>query len=195
MYAIAFPFPTPRRLIPFHSMSQPPQLTHVSILSSPVGPLRLAATNEGLVGIYFSPFTHGPSEREMSAWREDDGGAGAASRSLTATRAQLTEYFAGTRTAFDLPLAPRGTPFQLEVWMALRAIPYGEVISYGELARRVGDPKASRAVGAANGRNPLSIVVPCHRVIGSGGALTGFGGGIENKRWLLTHEGALTPSL
>jgi methylated-DNA-[protein]-cysteine S-methyltransferase len=109
---------------------------------------------------------------------------------LEATRAQLAEYFAGRRTTFDLPLAPRGTPFQLRVWEALRGIPYGRTISYLDLARRVADDKATRAVGAANGRNPLPIVVPCHRVIGADGSLVGFGGGIARKRWLLSHEGA-----
>jgi methylated-DNA-[protein]-cysteine S-methyltransferase len=101
---------------------------------------------------------------------------------------QLEEYFAGERTEFDLPLDPKGTDFQLQVWQVLRTIPYGQTISYGEQARRLGDVNKSRAVGAANGRNPLSIIVPCHRVIGADGSLTGFGGGLENKAWLLDHE-------
>lgn len=105
---------------------------------------------------------------------------------------QLGEYFAGARTAFDLPMAPAGTPFQQEVWRALGAIRFGETASYADIARVVGRPKAVRAVGAANGRNPLAIVVPCHRVIGSNGTLTGYAGGLERKRWLLSHEaGAL----
>lgn len=104
--------------------------------------------------------------------------------------AQLDEYFAGRRTAFDLPLAPHGTPFQLKVWRQLRKIPYGRTITYAALARRVGNERACRAVGAANGRNPLPIIVPCHRVIGSDGSLTGFGGGIAAKRRLLALEGA-----
>ncbi len=109
---------------------------------------------------------------------------------LDALESQLTEYFAGERQDFDLPLSPVGTPFQIEVWTQLARIPFGVTISYAELASRVGNPKASRAVGAANGKNPLSIVVPCHRVIGADGSLTGFGGGIEAKRTLLLHEGA-----
>ena len=112
---------------------------------------------------------------------------------LAATRLQLEEYFAGTRQAFELPLAPRGTPFQCAVWWALAKIPYGDTISYAQLATRVGKPRAMRAVGAANGRNPLSIVLPCHRVIGADGSLTGFGGGLPTKQFLLTLEGALPP--
>jgi methylated-DNA-[protein]-cysteine S-methyltransferase len=107
---------------------------------------------------------------------------------LAAAREQLVAYFDMRLTQFDLPLEPRGTEFQQRVWESLRVIPFGETISYAELARRVGNPKAVRAVGGANGRNPLMIVVPCHRVIGADGSLTGFGGGIERKRWLLDHE-------
>ena len=112
---------------------------------------------------------------------------------FAAAIAQLQEYFAGTRRRFDLPLAPRGTPFQLKVWRELLKIPYGSTITYAELARRAGNDKACRAVGAANGRNPLPIVVPCHRVIGADGSLTGFGGGIGAKRRLLEMEGAEGP--
>jgi methylated-DNA-[protein]-cysteine S-methyltransferase len=101
---------------------------------------------------------------------------------------QLTEYFDGTRTTFELPLTMLGTPFQQRVWTALQEIPYGETISYGELAEQLGNPKASRAVGLANGKNPVSIIVPCHRVVGSNGDLTGYGGGIERKRHLLDFE-------
>jgi methylated-DNA-[protein]-cysteine S-methyltransferase len=107
---------------------------------------------------------------------------------LAETVRQLRAYFAGELREFDLPLAPAGTPFQLRVWRELRNIPYGQTISYGELARRVGSPKGSRAVGLANGANPISIVVPCHRVIGSSGKLTGYGGGLENKARLLALE-------
>lgn len=107
---------------------------------------------------------------------------------LAAAVAQLEEYFAGTRVEFDLPLDPHGTPFQQRAWMALRTIGYGETISYGEQARRLGDVNKARAVGAANGRNPLSIIVPCHRVVGTNGKLTGFAGGLDNKAWLLQHE-------
>ncbi|HEU4887505.1 MAG TPA: methylated-DNA--[protein]-cysteine S-methyltransferase [Thermoanaerobaculia bacterium] len=102
---------------------------------------------------------------------------------------QINEYFAGKRQAFELELAPRGTAFQLAVWNALREIPYGDTISYAELARRIGKPAAVRAVGAANGANPIPVIIPCHRVIGSNGSLTGYGGGIERKQWLLAHEG------
>ena len=104
---------------------------------------------------------------------------------------QLDEYFAATRRAFDLPLAPRGTDFQRTVWLALAGIAYGETVSYAQLAQRVGKPTAMRAVGAANGRNPLPIVLPCHRVIGADGSLTGFGGGLPTKQFLLELEGAL----
>jgi O-6-methylguanine DNA methyltransferase len=107
---------------------------------------------------------------------------------LPETRRQLQEYFDGTRTTFDVPLAAQGTEFQQRVWKALCDIPWGETISYGELARRIGDPGASRAVGMANGRNPVSIIVPCHRVIGANGKLTGYGGGMERKAFLIQHE-------
>lgn len=155
--------------------------THVE---SPVGPLLLAADERGLLEIRFA--RQGRPERPDPSWSEDRG-------ALVDPARQLERYFAGELHEFDLVLAPLGTPFQLEVWRALRGIPYGRTISYGELARRVGRPAASRAVGAANGRNPLPIVVPCHRVIGAGGDLTGFGGGIEIKRALLELEGALAP--
>lgn len=101
---------------------------------------------------------------------------------------QLREYLDGTRREFDLPLDPEGTPFQQKVWDVLRAIPYGETITYGEQARRLGDPRRARAVGAANGRNPIAVIVPCHRVVGADGSLTGYAGGVERKDWLLRHE-------
>ena len=115
------------------------------------------------------------------AWRRDDA-------ALAGTREQLEAYFAGELRDLDLKLAPRGTPFQQRVWAELTKIAYGETISYSELARRLGDPKLVRAVGVANGRNPISIVIPCHRVIGADGTLVGYGGGLERKRWLLDHE-------
>ena len=102
---------------------------------------------------------------------------------------ELDEYFAGKRRTFDLPLAPKGTPFQLAVWHALLEVPYGDTVTYAELARRIGKPNAVRAVGAANGANPIPVIIPCHRVIGSNGTLTGYGGGIERKQWLLALEG------
>jgi methylated-DNA-[protein]-cysteine S-methyltransferase len=152
-------------------------------IESPVGPLTLVARDGALVGLYMLDQRHRPEPATFGE-RDDDAEPFAA-----ATR-QLGEYFAGTRTEFDLPLAPRGTPFQERVWAALREIPYGETTSYGELAERIGSPGAARAVGLANGRNPIGIVVPCHRVVGSTGALTGYGGGIETKRRLLDAERA-----
>jgi len=150
---------------------------------SPVGPLLLAADDTGLRLIEFHAPRH--PARIGSDWREGDNAV------LEATRAQLGEYFAGTRRGFELPLAPQGTEFQRRVWWALAEIPYGATISYAQLAARVGKPSATRAVGAANGRNPLPIVLPCHRVIGADGSLTGFGGGLPTKRFLLALEGAL----
>jgi methylated-DNA-[protein]-cysteine S-methyltransferase len=153
-------------------------------LDTPVGPLLVAADDAGLRRIHFAL---GRERRSPDpGWRRD----AAPFRDLAH---QLAEYFAGTRRTFDLDLAPEGTSFQLETWRALTAIPYGTTISYAELARRVGRPRAVRAVGAANGQNPLPIVVPCHRVIGKDGSLTGFGGGLEAKRALLELEGALAP--
>jgi methylated-DNA-[protein]-cysteine S-methyltransferase len=141
---------------------------------SPVGTLLLARNNEGLTAISFD----GAPETE---WTRDD-------RAFDDVRAQLRAYFAKELRAFDLPLAPRGTPFQLAVWRTLREIPYGETRSYTQIANAVGRPSAVRAVGAANGANPLPIVVPCHRVIGANGSLTGFGGGLTAKRFLLDLE-------
>ena len=106
----------------------------------------------------------------------------------TQAATELDEYFAGTRTEFDVPLDPHGSPFQLDAWRGLTTIPYGETVSYGEQARRLGHDGKARAIGAANGSNPLPVIVPCHRVIGSDGSLTGFGGGLETKTWLLHHE-------
>jgi methylated-DNA-[protein]-cysteine S-methyltransferase len=152
---------------------------HYDEMDSPVGTLRLVADSHGLREIWF--------ERERHPKQAHPGWVRAAA-SLAFARVQLEEYFAGTRQHFELPLHPVGTPFQLEVWHELARIPYGVTISYGELARRIGKPLAVRAVGAANGRNPLPIVLPCHRVIGANGALTGFGGGLPTKRFLLTME-------
>ena len=159
-------------------------------LHSPVGVLTLTATSDGLTGVYFEEHRHGPTRKEIEGWTVADLGTTAdrAAEVLATTRAQLEEYFAGERSEFELPFAPRGTEFQQRVWLALREIPFGEVVSYSVVAERIGAPKAVRAVGAANGRNPLPIVVPCHRVVGANGSLTGFGGGIERKKWLLEHE-------
>ena len=149
------------------------------ILESPVGPLLLAGDSETLMEIAFQSGKH--ARTIPSSWEQCDGSHEEAAR-------QLREYFAGARTEFELRLEPEGTPFQQRVWNELRGIPYGETISYRELAERVGNPAGTRAVGAANGRNPLPIVVPCHRVIGSDGSLTGFGGGLQIKRKLLDLE-------
>ncbi|HEX7348739.1 MAG TPA: methylated-DNA--[protein]-cysteine S-methyltransferase [Rhodanobacteraceae bacterium] len=148
-------------------------------LDTPIGPLLLASDGEALVEVFL------PARGKLAAPPTD---AMPSTRKLHAALRQLTEYFAGTRREFDLPLHPSGTPFQLEVWGALLTIPYGETVSYAEIARRIGRPRAVRAVGAANGANPLSIIVPCHRVIGSHGDLVGYGGGLPIKRWLLAHE-------
>ncbi|WP_242345497.1 methylated-DNA--[protein]-cysteine S-methyltransferase [Anaeromyxobacter terrae] len=153
------------------------------VMDSPVGRLRLVAESDALVAVYMED----QGAPELAA-RDGRGDA-----LLERARRQLAEWFAGERTSFDLPLRPRGTPFQLEVWRALAEIPFGETRTYGEIAARLGRPTAARAVGAANGRNPVSIVVPCHRVIGADGALTGYAGGVERKRWLLEHERAALP--
>lgn len=146
---------------------------------SPLGDLLLIGDEFRLSGLYMSTAHWGKAVGDD--WIQDK------SPFQDAVR-QLDAYFAGDLKSFDLPLDLRGTPFQLKVWQALQEIPYGQTISYGELARRVGNPKASRAVGLANGKNPVSIIVPCHRVIGASGSLTGYGGGIERKRWLLDLE-------
>ncbi len=154
---------------------------------SPLGPLRLAATDAGLVAIHLPAQRHMPADIDP-AWQPAAPDDAATWAILGAAGAQLDDYFAGTRLAFDLPIAAGGTAFQRDVWAALEAIPFGCAISYGELARRIGRPKAMRAVGLANGRNPVCIVVPCHRVIGADGSLTGYGGGLDRKVLLLEHE-------
>jgi methylated-DNA-[protein]-cysteine S-methyltransferase len=156
-------------------------VTYWHQMDSPVGALLLAGDASALTEVYFQSGRH--PRRPAPEWRRD------AAPFAEAVR-ELEEYFAGRRRKFTLPLAPRGTPFQLSVWQALRAIPYGETLSYGELARQLGCPAGARAVGLANGANPLPIVVPCHRVIGADGSLTGFGGGLAIKRALLALEGA-----
>jgi methylated-DNA-[protein]-cysteine S-methyltransferase len=161
-----------------------------TVVDSPVGPLTLVASANGLRAVL---------------WMQDrdtrvplgpvDGDGCDPSGILDAASTQLEEYFAGTRTSFDLPLDTVGTGFQHSAWDALCTIPFGETVSYGEQARRMGDVRKARAVGAANGRNPVSIIVPCHRVVGADGSLTGFGGGLEAKAWLLDHERAVWMSL
>lgn len=147
-------------------------------IDSPLGPLQLVSDGKHLTAINF------PGQQSAAA------DSASPDRVLRSARGQLKEYFAGQRQRFDLPLAASGTPFQESVWQALAAIPWGEVRSYRDIAHAVGKPKAVRAVGAANGRNPLPIVVPCHRVIGANGSLTGFGGGLPRKLTLLTLEGS-----
>lgn len=152
-------------------------MTSLSTISidSPCGPVRLYASDAGLTHVYVSSL-EGPEAtvRETPV--------------LSRTAAQLAEYFAGTRRVFDVPLAASGTPFQQRVWQALRTIELGTTWSYGELARAIGNPTASRAVGAANGKNPIWLIVPCHRVIGANGTLTGYAGGLAVKQALLEHE-------
>lgn len=155
-------------------------------LETPLGTVLLTATREALVAVTF-----GGGDLDHASVPTPPPGAHRADVSvgvLAEACAQLGEYFAGARTHFELPLAPVGTPFQQRVWAALVEIPYGETATYLDLARRLGDPKATRAVGAANGRNPLAVLVPCHRVVGSDGSLTGYAGGMQRKRWLLRHE-------
>jgi methylated-DNA-[protein]-cysteine S-methyltransferase len=152
-----------------------------SIIDSPVGPLTLVASDAGLVAVLWQD--DDPSRVALGPVIVDDDHP-----VLLAAAAQLRAYFAGTRTAFDLPLDWRGTDFQKSVWAALLTIPYGETRSYGAIAQAIGRPGASRAVGAANGRNPLSIVAPCHRVVGTSGHLTGFAGGLAAKSLLLALE-------
>jgi methylated-DNA-[protein]-cysteine S-methyltransferase len=159
--------------------------------STPIGRLLLAADAEGVRRIVF-PTASGPVAPDPS-WEPDGGGSGSDTghRYLACVMEQLDAYFAGMLTVFDLPIAPAGTVFQQRVWTALRQIPYGSTVSYRDIARRLDQPNAVRAVGAANGANPLPIVIPCHRVIGADGSLVGFGGGLPVKTFLLTLEGAL----
>jgi methylated-DNA-[protein]-cysteine S-methyltransferase len=146
----------------------------VRTIQTPVGLLRLTATETALTGVILNARGVADTRRPRGV--------------LAETEQQLTAYFAGKLKTFDLPLALTGTPFQCEVWTMLRYIPFGETCSYAELADRIGRPAAVRAVGAANGQNPIPIVIPCHRVIGKNGSLTGFGGGLRMKAWLLGHE-------
>ncbi|MDP3856324.1 MAG: methylated-DNA--[protein]-cysteine S-methyltransferase [Stagnimonas sp.] len=155
-------------------------MTVYTTIPSPIGELSLSAVGGRLTGVLFEDNRY-PPDRE--GWRRDD-----ADTVLVEASRQLYEYFAGHRRDFELPMSAKGTEFQYRVWSALREIPFGETRSYGEQARLVGDYKAVRAVGLANGKNPIPIIVPCHRVIGADGSMTGFGGGIERKKWLLAHE-------
>ena len=146
-------------------------------MDSPIGTIHLYANDEGLCALY------------MNTHRDElPHGVPGNNKVLDQTISELKEYFEGNRREFSVPLLPNGTKFQQSVWAELMNIPYGKTISYGELAKRLGDPLLTRAVGTANGANPISIIIPCHRVIGANGHLTGYSGGIEKKRWLLDHE-------
>jgi methylated-DNA-[protein]-cysteine S-methyltransferase len=149
-------------------------------MESPIGELLLVGDERGLQRLSMSPF------RIDSAWELDDG-------TLAPVKRQLEEYFTGERRDFEIPLELAGNEFERTVWEALLTIPYGETASYGEIARQIGHPSAARAVGLANGRNPVALVVPCHRVIGADGSLTGYGGGLERKRFLLDLEAGVLP--
>jgi methylated-DNA-[protein]-cysteine S-methyltransferase len=154
---------------------------YYSVYKSPVGELLLTSLRGMLSGLNMALQQGKPAPSPRPEWRRDD-------LAVRTARQQLDAYFGGDLQTFDLPLHMVGTPFQKEVWQGLLLIPYGTTISYAELARRIGRPGASRAVGAANGRNPIGIIVPCHRVIGADGTLTGYGGGLDRKEWLLAHE-------
>lgn len=167
-------------------------MTDFTVIDGPLGPFFLGGSPAGLHIAEF--LEEGRDEQVLRARLEAaaaalGAAAGEAAAVVTAAAEQMREYFEGRRTDFVLPLAPRGTAFQQAVWAQLRGIPHGRTTSYGAVARAVGRPAASRAVGAAVGRNPLAVIVPCHRVIGSSGALTGYASGLDRKRWLLTHEG------
>jgi methylated-DNA-[protein]-cysteine S-methyltransferase len=163
-------------------------MTRYIRFASPLGPIIAIADDEGLMHV---DFVGAKYERAVEAgWVEDPDAS-----PLRECRQQLDEYFAGRRTSFELPLAPRGTDFQKRVWNEIARVPYGKTITYGELARRAGGESHARAAGAATGRNPLGVVVPCHRVVGSDGGLTGYAGGLERKRSLLEREGSLQASL
>jgi methylated-DNA-[protein]-cysteine S-methyltransferase len=158
-------------------------MTRYARIETPLGPMIAIADDAKLVGVDFEDAKYAPAI--APEWAEDPESA-----PLRACAAQLAAYFAGRRTRFDLPLAPRGTPFQQRVWREIAKVPGGETITYAELARRAGCPGSARAAGAATGRNPLAIVVPCHRIVGASGSLTGYAGGLARKERLLALEGA-----
>jgi methylated-DNA-[protein]-cysteine S-methyltransferase len=159
-------------------MTSPVTYRHVD---SPLGRIRLVGHDEVLTGLFLADHDRCPPP--AAGWAPDQ-------QAFEAARGELEEYFAGDRKEFSVALELEGSPFQVQVWTALRAIPFGATASYGDIARAVGRPTAGRAVGAANGRNPISIIVPCHRVIGADGTLTGYGWGVDRKAWLLAHERA-----
>lgn len=154
-----------------------------SLIHSPLGKITIQANDEGLLGTWFE--THAARPGELGIFAPEH-------PVLKEAEYQLNQYFAGQLTHFDLPVAATGTTFQREVWKVLRDIPFGETLSYQDVANRIGKPKAVRAVGAANGKNPVLIIVPCHRVIGKSGKLTGYAGGVERKEWLLCLEGIVS---
>lgn len=154
-------------------------MTTHTVIDSPIGPLTLVRTGAGLAAVYLERHKRMPDPATFGV-RTKSG--------FDQVISQFDEYFAGTRTDFDLPCNPHGTPFQLEVWAMLRKIPYGETRTYGQLAEQLGDRQLARAVGSADARNPLSVIVPCHRVIAASGALTGYAGGLDRKQWLLDFE-------
>jgi methylated-DNA-[protein]-cysteine S-methyltransferase len=159
-----------------------------TVIDSAVGPLTLVAEDAAIVGLYMNLQRHRPDDRELG---EPDL-PGRSVEPFKVAADQLDAYFAGTLTRFTVPLSPRGTWFQQRVWEALQEIPYGQTESYGELAERIGSPGAARAVGLANGKNPIGIIIPCHRVVGATGSLTGYGGGLERKKQLLDLELAVS---
>ena len=159
--------------------------TYYTCIESPLGPLLLVSDGRSLTGLYMEGQRHGPAIGPGWIRRDDD-------PLFTEARRQLADYFAGALAKFDLPVAPSGTPFQRRVWEELRRIPYGATVSYGEIAARLGNPGAARAVGLANARNPIGVVIPCHRVCGAGGSLHGYSGGIARKEALLALEAAGT---
>jgi methylated-DNA-[protein]-cysteine S-methyltransferase len=159
-----------------------------TVVDSAVGPLTLVAEGDAIVGLYMDLQRHRPDDDEFGV-RD---GRGRQAEPFKTTADQLDAYFAGDLTRFTVPLAPHGTAFQQRVWVALQEIPYGETESYGQLAERIGSPGAARAVGLANGKNPIGIVIPCHRVVGSNGNLTGYGGGLDRKKQLLDLELAVS---
>ena len=175
-------------------MPRPSDLEQTT-LATPVGELTLIASGQGLRAVLWPGEEPGSLVDRRRSLQEPAPtprpSIDEPSAILSAAAVQLCDYFAGGRATFDLPLDPRGTPFQHAAWEVLRGIPFGTTISYGEQARRLGDPRKARAVGAANGRNPIPIVVPCHRVIGADGSLTGFAAGTDAKAWLLRHEAAI----
>jgi methylated-DNA-[protein]-cysteine S-methyltransferase len=162
--------------------STPARRREHMVTGSPIGPLTLVSEDGSLAGLYMDRQRYAPGPQALGE------AAGRGSWVLDEAASQLKDYFARKRTTFDLPLTTAGTPFQRRVWAALREIPYGETISYGQLADRIGQPSAARAVGLANGKNPIGIIVPCHRVVGANGSLTGYGGGLERKEHLLAFE-------